>query len=96
MLLHQKIVVNTFLKCVLYIISQAKLWVKQRDIQLSRGFDSVQWVISVPAIWSDESKQLMVKWCQKAGIGNTNFLAAHESHGMIRISETDRIFLHRH
>ena len=34
--------------------------------------DSIQWIISIPAIWSDESKSLMLEWLKVAGIGDKN------------------------
>ena len=62
-----------FVESFKYIIRQTKLWIEQKQkIKLSNDMHSIQWIVSVPAIWSDESKDLMIKWFNLAGIGNDN------------------------
>ena len=63
-----------FVEAFRYIMRQTILWVCKKDgvIKLSYGLNSIQWVVSVPAIWSDKSKDLMVKWFNLSGATNKN------------------------
>ncbi|CAG2190339.1 unnamed protein product [Mytilus edulis] len=52
-------------------------WAK-RDLQTAFKPDEIQWVLTVPAIWSDAAKQFMRESAIKGGIRNTQLILALE------------------
>ncbi|ETO02595.1 hypothetical protein RFI_34823, partial [Reticulomyxa filosa] len=56
-----------FVRALEYIKKKALDLLSQMNMQC-QGIKDIQWVLTVPAIWSDKSKGYMMKWAIKAGM----------------------------
>ena len=56
-----------FVEALKYMKRQAFVALKALKID---KIEQIQWVLTVPAIWSDRAKSLMEQWAYKAGMGN--------------------------
>ncbi|OWF54173.1 heat shock 70 kDa protein 12A-like [Mizuhopecten yessoensis] len=69
---------------LVYLIETSILYLKTHllDQLNSRGFDTtvtdVRWVITVPAVWTDQAKQIMRECAFKAGIPSNTLTLAYE------------------
>eukprot|EP01084_Bolivina_argentea_P202687 346269_1 len=61
---------NVFVAAFKHLHKQSKMWLEKRQIQLES--DEIQWIITVPAIWSYEAKTTMKNWAIQAGLINKN------------------------
>eukprot|EP01084_Bolivina_argentea_P079170 143651_1 len=41
---------------------------QQKKLYIVKNIDDIQWILTVPAIWSDRAKYKMEYWAQKAGL----------------------------
>eukprot|EP01084_Bolivina_argentea_P130873 231041_1 len=59
---------KVFIATFKHINETCKKYLKKRKIKTIN--DNTQWIITVPAIWNDESKNKMKNWAEKAGLIN--------------------------
>ncbi len=57
-----------FVAALKFIKTRALEIVADKYKMVERGIDEIQWVLTVPAIWTDKAKHLMKTWAVKAGL----------------------------
>ena len=58
---------SVFVAAFKHIQNEAKRFLKKKKIKNIKDHE-IQWIITVPAIWNDEAKELMKQWTIKAGL----------------------------
>eukprot|EP01084_Bolivina_argentea_P021874 40659_1 len=59
---------KVFIAAFKYVNKLCQQYLKKNKIKTTN--DNIQWIITVPAIWTDESKNKMKQWAFKAGLVN--------------------------
>ena len=60
-----------FIAAFKHIQKEAKRFLKKKKIKNIKD-NEIQWIITVPAIWNDEAKNLMKQWAIKSGLVDRN------------------------
>merc|ERR1712244_59656 len=58
-----------FIEALKYIKSQVFKFFTKNKLQID-NIDDIQWILTVPAIWSEKAKYKMEQWAQSAGLTN--------------------------
>eukprot|EP01083_Nonionella_stella_P286562 975339_1 len=59
-----------FIAAFKYIQTEARRFVRKKKIKAKNA--DIQWILTVPAIWSDKAKYMMRQWIIKAGLVDAN------------------------
>lgn len=62
-----------------YIKSQAILEIKRHNFKRKHSLSDILWIVSIPAIWSPESKTTMTQWMVDANMTFFFLLFLHQS-----------------
>merc|ERR1712129_278240 len=62
---------KVFIEALKYIKSQVFKFFTKNKLQIE-NIDDIQWILTVPAIWSETAKYKMEHWAQMAGLTNKN------------------------
>ncbi|XP_052801885.1 heat shock 70 kDa protein 12A-like [Mya arenaria] len=68
--------IKVFSICIKYLSDDVRKLIYQRDTDIKRT--DIHWVITVPAIWNDSSKQFMREAAEKAGLNGSRLTIALE------------------
>merc|ERR1712228_380034 len=60
---------KVFIEALKYIKSQVFKFFTKNKLQIE-NIDDIQWILTVPAIWSEKAKYKMEQWAQRAGLTN--------------------------
>eukprot|EP01083_Nonionella_stella_P165515 550829_1 len=55
-----------FIEAFKYIQKEARTFLRKKKIRANK--EEIQWILTVPAIWSDKAKYMMRQWIIKAGL----------------------------
>merc|ERR1712154_711978 len=60
---------RVFIEALKYIKTQVFKFFTKNKLQIS-NVDDIQWILTVPAIWSEKAKYKMEQWAHRAGLIN--------------------------
>eukprot|EP01083_Nonionella_stella_P078673 215404_1 len=59
-----------FLRAFKYIQKESRTFLRKKKIKVKK--EEIQWILTVPAIWSNKAKYMMTQWITKAGLVDEN------------------------
>jgi len=59
---------QVFVEALKHIKEQILKEFQEKKVVLEKGIKNIQWILTVPAIWSDRAKNKMERWAEKAGL----------------------------